>query len=266
LNEPRIKQQSILRIVEPFIWNFIVENDDKDDKDDDKDEEDLDQKSTSAPSHSLGSPPAAGTTAISFAKSSMSSNKKRKLNKGTSNNDDNNDNDVETMYPHLSHALGGENDGFDMTNPSVLKSMLALLTELTHIFSTEYKFKVKDIAKVGHEISYVRVPKTSSNRSFQNSKEWLDAAIQIAGSKHKGTFESAYRMANHLLRFYKDSVIAACETQRIPIYQSMSATAFSAMLHAGKVSGMGERDLKKASPRSPWPRLLSIQTKCEHAG
>ncbi len=67
------------------------------------------------------------------------------------------------MYPHLSCALGGENGGFDMTNPSVLKSMQALLTELTHIFSTEYELKVKDIAKVGHEISYVRVPRTSSD-------------------------------------------------------------------------------------------------------
>jgi hypothetical protein len=44
LNGHRIKQQSIIRIVEPFIWNFIVENDDKDDKDDDKDDEDSDKK------------------------------------------------------------------------------------------------------------------------------------------------------------------------------------------------------------------------------
>jgi hypothetical protein len=33
LNGLTIKQQSIIRIVEPFKWNFIVENDDKDDKD-----------------------------------------------------------------------------------------------------------------------------------------------------------------------------------------------------------------------------------------
>jgi hypothetical protein len=80
---------------------------------------------------------------------------------------------------------------------------------------------------------------------FQNLKEWLDAVIQIARSKHEGTFESAYRITNHLVRFYKDSVIAACETQGIPICQPMSATAFSAMLHTGKVSGTGERELQK---------------------
>jgi hypothetical protein len=131
----------------------------------------------------------------------MSSNKKRKLYKGMSNNDDNDDNDVETLYPHLSCALRGENNGFDLTNPSVLKSMQALVTELAHIFSTEYELKVKDIAKVGHEISYVRIPRTSSDRLSQNSKEWLDAAIQIAGSKHKGTFKSAYHMSNHLIHF-----------------------------------------------------------------
>ncbi len=92
--------------VEPFIWNFIVENDDEDDKDADKDKDDSnDQKSTSALSQSLGSSPAADTTAISPAMSSMSSNKKRNSNVGTSNNNDNN---VQTLYPHLSRAIGGE--------------------------------------------------------------------------------------------------------------------------------------------------------------
>ncbi len=50
------------------------------------------------------------------------------------------------------------------------------------------------------------MPRTSSNRSFQNSKEWVDTAIQIAGSKQAGTYEAAYWIANHLLRFYRDSV------------------------------------------------------------
>jgi hypothetical protein len=123
------------------------------------------------------------------------------------------DYDVERLYPYLSRTLGGREDGFDITNPSVVKSMQALLTELTNFFSSDYELKVKDIAKHGHVICYVRVPITSSDQSFQKDKEWLDAAIQISRSKHKSTFESAYRIANHLIRFYKDSVVAACETQ-----------------------------------------------------
>jgi hypothetical protein len=89
------------------------------------------------------------------------------------------------------------------------------------------------------------VPKTSSDRSFQNSKEWLDAAIKVAGTKHKGTYEAAYRISNHLLRFYRDSVLAACETQRIPVSKPMSATQFSSMMNASGVSGKGEQEIKK---------------------
>ncbi len=39
--------------------------------------------------------------------------------------------------------------------------------------------------------------------------------------------------------------MAACETQRIPMCKLLSAMAFTAMLQAGKVSGTGERELKK---------------------
>jgi hypothetical protein len=39
--------------------------------------------------------------------------------------------------------------------------------------------------------------------------------------------------------------MAACETQRIPICKPMSAKAFSAMLHTGKVSVTAESELKK---------------------
>ena len=45
----------------------------------------------------------------------------------------------------------------------------------------------------------VRVPRTQSDRSFLNSKEWVNtAAIQIAGSKCGGTFESAKHITNHI--------------------------------------------------------------------
>ncbi len=95
------------------------------------------------------------------------------------------DYDVERLYPYPSRALGGQEDGFDITNPSVVKSMQALLTELTIFVSSAYELKVNDIAKHGHVIRYVRVPIISSDQSFQKDKEWLDTAIRISGSKHK---------------------------------------------------------------------------------
>ncbi len=44
---------------------------------------------------------------------------------------------------------------------------------------------------------------------------------------------------NHLLRFYKDSVLAACETQKIAVCKPMTPTRFAAMIKAAKVTGKG---------------------------
>ena len=107
----------------------------------------------------------------------------------------------------------------------------------------DYELNVIDSRN--NTLSFVRIPKTSSDRSFQNSKEWLNVAIKIAGSKHGGTYESVYRIANHLCRFYKDSVLAACETQNVVVFKPMSATAFSSMMCAARISGTGEQEMKK---------------------
>jgi hypothetical protein len=68
---------------------------------------------------------------------------------------------------------------------------------------------------------------------------------KISGSQHGGIFESAYQINNHLLKFYKDSFLVACQTQDVPVIKPMSATEFQSMFHAPKVSGTGERELKK---------------------
>ena len=143
---------------------------------------------------------------------------------------------------HIYHKLwGGGDDGFDLVDPSVRRSMHSLLRELNNLLSTECRLDVSGISN--HRISYVRVPRTKSNSSFRNSKEWLDTAIEISGSKHGGTFESAYRITNHIIRYYHDSFLA--ETQRVPVCNPMSATEFQAMMSAASVSGTGERELKK---------------------
>ena len=110
--------------------------------------------------------------------------------------------DMSLSYSLLSKALGGEDGGIlDPTNPSVQKSMKSLLRELNALLSTTFELHTTDMSN--NKISYVRVPRTSSDNSFLNSNEWVDAAIQIAGSKHNGTYEAAYQIANHLLRFIK---------------------------------------------------------------
>ena len=96
-----------------------------------------------------------------------------------------------------------------------------------------------------NKISYVRVPQTSTDCSFYNTKEWLDIAIQISGSRHNGTFEAAYRIANHILCYYRDSFFAACETQRVSICKPMTATEFQGIVSAAGLNGTSAKILKK---------------------
>ena len=98
--------------------------------------------------------------------------------------------------------------------------MRGLLKELNHLLSTKYELNLRGISN--QHISYDRVPRTTSDHTFTNSKEWLDTAINISGSKKGGTFESAYRIVNHLIKYYKDSFLAACETQQVPVIKPMT--------------------------------------------
>jgi len=116
------------------------------------------------------------------------------------------------------------------------------MTELNKLLSTEYQLDINGISN--SKISYGRVPWTQSDCSFLNSHEWVETTIQIAGSKRGDTFESAKHITNHIIRYYRDPFLAACETQQVPVSKPMSATQFQAMLNAGGVGGTGERELK----------------------
>jgi hypothetical protein len=82
--------------------------------------------------------------------------------------------DMDKLYPNLLQALEGE-DGFDLMNPSVQKSMRSLLSELNNLLSTTYHLDVNGLSN--NKISYVRVPWTRSNCLSLNTKEWVNNAI-----------------------------------------------------------------------------------------
>jgi CCR4-NOT transcriptional regulation complex NOT5 subunit len=196
----------------------------------------------SSSSVSSTSPSSSTTTTMTTSSSSSSppapANKKRKLNEDVSNVDVSSNDD----YSYLSCALGKKDDGFNQADPTIQKIMRGFLAEFIDLLSKDYELNIIDSAN--NSVSHVRVPKTSSDRSFQNSKAWLDVVIKVAGTKHGVTYEAAYRITNHLLCFYRDSVLAACETQRIPVSKPMSATQFSSTMNASGVSGKGEQEIK----------------------
>ncbi len=66
-----------------------------------------------------------------------------------------------------------------------------MLTEIIHILdSLQGGLKIKDFG--GHEIDFVCVPRSSSDKSFNKTKSWVDEALKINGSTHGGTYKSAF--------------------------------------------------------------------------
>jgi len=136
MNLLRITQQSFRIIVDQYLWQYTIDNDDGD--------EDKDIGTASSrpqPDCTSGSPPAASADKVA---NTPPANKKRKLNEVLSLTDAMvpDDNDVRQLYPHLCRALGLD-DGFDPTDSSVRKSTVALLTEINHLLSTEYELVVR---------------------------------------------------------------------------------------------------------------------------
>ena len=78
---------------------------------------------------------------------------------------------------------------------------------------------------------------------FNNTKSWVDEALKYNGSTHGGTIESAFRVSNHLCRFYRDSFVTAMEKQGMPIAQPMSMVKYAAMMSALNITGKKERVL-----------------------
>jgi hypothetical protein len=112
LNGLRIKQQSFRKLIEPFVWNYIIEKDLDEEDDSSINEDDSVQSLRKSPT----SPPL--LTAVSAA--AITPVRASSLN----------DNDMSKLYPNLSHTIGDDDGFFDPTNPLVDKSMRGLLKEL----------------------------------------------------------------------------------------------------------------------------------------
>ena len=145
------------------------------------------------------------------------------------------------IYPLLREIYG---DAFDPLSEETKKKVEPLLAEIIRLMGgASRKMNVTDHG--GHKNSYIRVPRSSSDLSFNNTKLWIDKALEINGSPHNGTFESAYRVANHLCRFYGDSVRQALKKQGWVIAEKMYTVKYVAMLSSLKISGAQERILAR---------------------
>jgi hypothetical protein len=68
----------------------------------------------------------------------------------------------------------------------------------------------------------IQVPSTSSEKSFNESNDWLDRAIAISAN--------ASYISSHYCCFYRESVLLVLEKNSIPVCSSISATIYAAMI------------------------------------
>ncbi len=136
--------------MDKYLWQYAIDNDDGEDEDRGN------APSRPHPDRTSGSPAAASADKVA---KTPPANKKHKLNEDDIVDVPDDDDVSRLVYPHLCRALCLD-DGFDPTDTSVRKSMVALLFELNHIFSTEYELIVRGYGN--KPINYVsfRLPTT----------------------------------------------------------------------------------------------------------
>ena len=145
-------------------------------------------------------------------------------------------------YPILAGIYG---DTFNPHDDNTRKLLHPLLSEILHLFGASREgLNIKDFGG-NHDISFIRVPSASSDKSFNNCKSWVDEALRLNHGPYESTFESAMRTTNHLIKFYKDSVLAALKKAGMTVAQPMSTTQYVAMLSALGISGRKEEELAK---------------------
>jgi hypothetical protein len=162
------------------------------------------------------------------------------------------------MYPILVGIYGDE---FDPVDHNTLDLVWSMLLEIVHLLDASREgLKVKDFG--GCNVMFVQVPRSSSDKSFNNTKSWVDEALKYNGWIHGGTFESAFRVSNHLCRFYRDSFFAAMEKQGMLITQPMSTVKYAAMMSALNITGKKDRVLGKYMREHLGPAFCPTQKAC----
>ena len=96
----------------------------------------------------------------------------------------------------------------------------------------------------GHENYYLRIPRAKTERSFRQSKAWVDEAIKINGL-NSDTYTSATHISNHLIVYYQDSVLSALEKNGMSLAKPMSTIQYVAMLSALGITGKKEKEMAK---------------------
>ena len=144
-------------------------------------------------------------------------------------------------YPILRKTCG---DAFDPLSLSdeIDKFIESLASEIIRLKDggSGY-FEVIDNA--GHRISYLKVLRASSDKSFKNSKSRIDKCLNING--YVCMDQSSFQLCNYMCRKYHDGYCKALKKNGKEIAMDMGTVKYVAMLSELKISGMQERILAR---------------------
>ncbi len=118
LNGLHFRRRTFRELMDPFVWNYVIDNGLEGVK---KVEDDV----SSDDNESSVFPPPPPSVAITPVKTSATTV------------------DDSTKYPHLSRALGDEDGYFDPADPGGEAYLCGLLQEINHLLSTKYELNIQ---------------------------------------------------------------------------------------------------------------------------
>ncbi|EJK66743.1 hypothetical protein THAOC_12304, partial [Thalassiosira oceanica] len=140
----------------------------------------------------------------------------------------------------ITHYLGEEYDPGNEQHVKMIDGLLDEIVRLREVGNTTTYMTPK-----GHKkISLIRVPTAMSDNSFSNTSNWVDEAVEANSGKGDAS-SSAKRIAMHLTKNYRDSVIDALKQRNVPVAKPMSEAGFAAMMSECGATGECEKVIRK---------------------
>jgi hypothetical protein len=138
-------------------------------------------------------------------------------------------------YPQFSQILGEDLDTSDSGTNELIQTLLSEIIDiLCPGVGEEVKVNNRSNCKW---ILFVRVPSTSSEKSFKKPNAGLDRAIAISCN--------ASYISSHLCLFYRESVLLVLEKNSIPVCSPMSAAIYAAMISELRITHEQEKVLTR---------------------
>jgi len=160
---------------------------------------------------------------------------------------------------------------FDPTDPATIAKIDKVFAACVSLKREGNVIKYKD--KRSHEISLLHIPRSSTDRSFHEKKQWFDDAMELNSATKNGDGnpeDSGRRLVNHLCIYQLDAVKDVLNKRGIPLCKPMNTTQFASLVQSCGLNGAQTAQLTKHLRdhlgKGFCPTRSSIEKLCEGHG